>query len=357
MAIQLDYTIESPTERNELVKKIILENDPEIFTDKYLEILADYLVFCMEKKEKQQKKILTDNRMVTVNKRETSFEGLADKLENGEDGIYNMIANDKNIIFSPAISITEEDVEEVPGLKELRKEIVKIEEQSKGVSGKRAYYLKKALIEMRQDQYILKNMYRRPIFFMKTSKNFKRLELNKEPFVDKSGEVISLDFINLYNPEHVSMLLCNYSKIKEETYTIFESDLRWLIWDLENCIDRTLQEKYPLYYDLLIYKIDGKSNQDIQTLLYKKYNIKHSVEYISSLWRNKIPLLISKKAKEDWIVWHYTLEEKGTWKKCSRCKQIKLAHNYFFSKNGTAKLGFYSQCKECRSEKQKQKGK
>lgn len=38
--------------------------------------------------------------MTTVNRRETSFQGLAEKLENGEDGIYNMIANDKNIIFT-----------------------------------------------------------------------------------------------------------------------------------------------------------------------------------------------------------------------------------------------------------------
>jgi hypothetical protein len=30
----------------------------------------------MEKEEKKEKKILTDNRMTTVNKRETSFEGL-----------------------------------------------------------------------------------------------------------------------------------------------------------------------------------------------------------------------------------------------------------------------------------------
>ena len=33
--------------------------------------------------------------MVTINKRETSFEGLVGKFETGEDGIYNMIINDK----------------------------------------------------------------------------------------------------------------------------------------------------------------------------------------------------------------------------------------------------------------------
>ncbi len=97
LLIKLDYTIESPEERNELVKKIIEEN-PNL-NEKYLETLADYLILCMEKQERKERKILTENRLTTVNKRETSFEGLVSQFENGEDGIYNLITNDKNTIF------------------------------------------------------------------------------------------------------------------------------------------------------------------------------------------------------------------------------------------------------------------
>jgi hypothetical protein len=97
LLIKLDYTIESPEERNELVKKIIEEN-PNL-NEKYLEVLADYLILCMEKQERKERKILTENRLTTVNKRETSFEGLVSQFENGEDGIYNLITNDKNTIF------------------------------------------------------------------------------------------------------------------------------------------------------------------------------------------------------------------------------------------------------------------
>ena len=75
-------------------------------TERYLEILADYLILCMEKQERKEKRILTENRMSTVNKRETSFEGLVGQFENGEDGIYNLITQDKNIIFQPKVSIT-----------------------------------------------------------------------------------------------------------------------------------------------------------------------------------------------------------------------------------------------------------
>ena len=72
--IKLDYTLETPEERIALVDKILAENPNP--NDKYLEVLADYLILCMEKQEKKERKILTDNRLMTVNKRETSIEGL-----------------------------------------------------------------------------------------------------------------------------------------------------------------------------------------------------------------------------------------------------------------------------------------
>ena len=113
--IKLDYTLETPEERVALVNKILEEN-PEP-NEKYLEILADYLILCMEKQEKKERKILTENRLMTVNKREISYEGLVSQLENGEDGIYNMITNNKNTIFQPKVMITKADVEEIPGMK------------------------------------------------------------------------------------------------------------------------------------------------------------------------------------------------------------------------------------------------
>ena len=71
-----------------------------------MEALADYLVLCMEKQERRGRKILTENRLVTVNKRECSFDRLVEQFENGEDGVYSLINEDKNTIFSPKISIT-----------------------------------------------------------------------------------------------------------------------------------------------------------------------------------------------------------------------------------------------------------
>ena len=111
--------------------------------------------------------------------------------------------------------------------------------------------------------------------------------------------------------------------------------------------------KYPLYYRIVECKIDGLQNAEIRDILEEEFGIKHSLEYISSLWRKKIPGLIASAAEDEYLDSYYLNEEKGKYKRCSRCGQIKLAHNKYFSKNKTSKDGFYSICKECRNKKVK----
>lgn len=122
--------------------------------------------------------------------------------------------------------------------------------------------------------------------------------------------------------------------------------------DLDSIISIALADN-PLYLDILIAKIDGLSNEKIQEIIFQKYSLTHTVEYISCIWRKKIPKIIAETAKKEYIIWYYTNIEKGNWKKCSKCGQTKLAHNYFFSINNTSKDGFYSICKDCRNSKTK----
>lgn len=351
--IKLDYSLETPEERNELVKKIINNTPSEQLTPRYLEILSDYIIFAMDKQERKQKQILTDNHMVTVNKRETSFEGLVGRLENGEDGIYNMIANDKNIIFTPKFQITQQDIAEIPELKQLVDAIAEVEKAEKKAAGKKKFLLKKQLIAMRQDQYVIRSAYKPPIYCMNAIKSFSKIDFDENVSISGDDEIEDNSLVSFFNPKHVSALLCNYSRLKEDAWGKFYSDSYFLMEDLDTLIEKTLRDSYPMYYDLLIYKIDGKQNLEIQSLLNQKHNVKHSVEYISSLWRNKIPKLLSEQAQEDYLIWYYTTQKKGKWKKCSRCGEIKLAHNKFFSKNKTSKDHFYSICKCCRNKKNK----
>lgn len=347
---KLDPTIIDPQQRNRIVHEIVHNISSEKLTPYYLEQLTKYLTETPE--NKKERKVLTDNRMVTINKRETSYEGLVIKLENGEDGIYNfMTGGDKNILLVPKIQITEDDIAIIPGLKELREEIKKIEDKQKNAQGKQKFLLTKQLIEMRQDQYILKSSYKPPVTTMRVTKSTNQINLDEHISINENGEPVSNCLISFFNPEHVCCLLCNYSKLKDNCRGHFENDWWYLMEDFDNLLIRALKNDYPVLYDIMIYKIDGLQNKEIAKKIKQDYNITYSVEYLSAVWRKKIPKIITDKAKEEWIIWHYTFEEKGKWKRCSRCHEIKLAHPYFFTKNKTAKDGWYSMCKCCRNKK------
>lgn len=306
----------------------------------------------MEKQERKEKKILTDNRMTTVNKRECSFEGLVSQFENGEDGIYNLINDNKHTILQPKISITQHDLDTIPCLKQLRDTINDWEAALKRTSGRDAFIMKKALIEMRKDQYIIKQAYQKPIVPTKLTKSARV----RAPLEDKSylkttvdGQEVIIDGVSLMNPKVVSAILCDYSRLKEDSWGAFDGDIYYLMENFDEISYRILKD-YPIYLKIVELKIDKKQNEEIQAALQEEFGKTYSIEYISSLWRNKIPKLIANEAIEDFLTWEYKTRNYPM-KKCSKCGETKPAHNQFFSKNKTSRDGWYSVCKRCRNKK------
>ena len=348
---KLDYTLQTPEERNELVTKILSEMTEEP-SESYLEILADYLILAIEKQERKDKKLLTENRLATIRKRETSLEGLIAQFENGEDGFYNLVAeSDKNALFKPKISITKKDLEEIPELVQVRDAIKLWEEKFKTAEGRDKYIIKKAIIDLRRDQYVIKEAYRKPVMAKGIIHQKHTIPLDESWSFDEDGYVVP-EGVSLMNPKVVSAILCNYSALKQDCFAQYDKDLWFLMEDFDGISARALAE-YPMYERIVEYKIDGMQNVEIQEEIEKEFGIKHSVEYISSLWRNKIPKIIASAAEDRFLDWYYLEVEYGKYKRCSRCKQIKLAHNKYFSKNKTSKDGFYSICKCCRNSKDK----
>lgn len=344
--LPLDYSLETPEERNKLIEEILSTvEDP---SPAYLEILSNYLVFCMEKQERKERNIITDNRKSTIDKRETSFEGLAGSLENGEDGIYNLIQNDKNILFRPRTTITEQDLAEIPPLAQLRQDLLTWEQTLQGVTGKDAYIMKKALIEMRKDQYLIRQAYKKPSCPQKIIRSSRPVIQFADTTYLEAGQ-LHVSNLSLMNYKTISAILCNYSRLKEDSWGQFDSDTWAFMWDFDDVASRTLVQ-YPAYEDIVIWKIDGMSNANIQAELLAKYDQTFSVEYISNLWRNKIPKLIANTAKEDFLIFEY--KKRGYPQKfCNKCGQFKPSNGQFFSRNNTSKDGFYSVCKKCRNKK------
>ena len=101
--MKLNYEITDVRARQALVEEILRTR--ESWTAIELKQMADYILAADERIEKRE--ILTDNRLVTINRREISYQSLANKLDGGEDALHSLIKNDKHMILSPHIQITE----------------------------------------------------------------------------------------------------------------------------------------------------------------------------------------------------------------------------------------------------------
>ena len=273
--IALDYTLKTPQERNELVKKIIESASPEQLTPYYLDILGTYIVLAMDKKEKKEKLIQTPNRLKgTVYVRETSLQGLASSFEQGEDGLYNLITDDynKNIILTPKDPITQKDIDEIPELKALVEEIEKVEERFKKARGKNKYLLKKQIMEMHADKYIIRASHRPAVKSMHLTKITNgHINLDEKISVNDKGDVVVDGLISCTNPQHVTALLSNYTKLKEESWGKFD-DLYYQMDQLDDLIDQVFSsEENLIYMDIIIWKIDGLKNEIIRQKLIERY--------------------------------------------------------------------------------------
>lgn len=350
MNISLDYSLKTAEERNQYANDILTNlNSP---SNAECEALADYILAALPKEERRSRSILTNNRLVTINRRETSFEGLCSKLEVGEDGIYSMLSTlGKQGFLTQKNPITEADLERIPALKDLQDSIQQVEAQYATSAGKQKQLLKKQLIQMRQDQYVLRNGFSKNQPCPSAANlHFTYTFYDSQYCLDKDGNPHTTGLIDLFNQSHIAAILSNYIGLKQCAEADFTGDLWFLMQDFDDLIAATFPKDSYLF-DLLTLKTEGYTNEEIKAALASKHGISHTIEHISNLWRHKIPRLLQETAEKQFLEWYYTVVEYGKWKRCSCCHQVKLADARFFTRNSTSLDGFYSICKECRAKK------
>lgn len=353
----LDYSLKTAEERVACVCDTLASLPKESITRKYKEIMADYILMITEpsqtKKEKHSEyQVLTSNRQATIDKRQISFERMVDSLENGEDGIYALINRDRKQYLDNKTKISEEEIESIPGLKTQINIINSLKKQLEKAEGAEKYSIKRQIIEAWQQVYILKAS-SSAITHPKNSnqlKIFASTPLEEEIIIGEDGMPHVEGLLSLLIPEHVCFLLTYYSLLKEECQDDLNSDMHWLLIDLDNLVDRALKDQ-PSLYQLLIWKVDGHSNEEIKQLMEEQLGIVHTEQYYSTLWRKRIPKIISTLAVKEWLEWYYSNVAYGEWKYCNTCGKWKLAHPMFFTRN-TSKDGWYSRCKDCRQKYQ-----
>ena len=361
--MKLDYKLRTVEERKQLVQEIL--DSGEYLTQQQIGFMADYLLFVMDgrgntvREKKKSYPIVTKNRDVTVNKRQVSFEETVSRLQNGEDGLYSMIINDKDVIMDMRAPITEEDLNTIPDLRNKMEAIESLKKMFENAIGKRKYSLKRQIISMYKELYTLKASFtgQSPKARINSQvRSMVHMPIPDHIYLDENGVPQSDGFISLIKPEHVSFLLKYYQLLKQESWEELQSDMRWLLIDLEDTVVRALLPEHELLYDLLVWEIDGCTGAEIAEKMADKYGVVHSEQYFSTLWCRKIPKMIAEQAQKDWLIWHWRYEdpENAQWKMCNTCGQVKPAHYLFFHKN-TSKDGFYSKCRDCRSKKTKRK--
>lgn len=201
----------------------------------------------MTKEERKGRKILTQNRLTTINKRETSYEGLAANFENGEDSIYNLQStNSKNNLLSPKISITQKDLAQIPELAKLHEAIITLQKNYLPyLSGKDLYILKKFIIALQKDQYIIKDLFRLPVQSPMSFHGKTPIHLDGEIYLNSQNDIVTSG-ITLANPKIVYEVLNNYARLKEDRWDDFDSDTFYFMKDFDSISDAALKP-YPIF--------------------------------------------------------------------------------------------------------------
>jgi hypothetical protein len=86
---------------------------------------------------------------------------------------------------------------------------------------------------LRKDQYVIKNAYRKPIVFNKITRSPYSLPIEEkfEGFAESQYPIFT--GISLTNPRVCEAILCNYSKLKEDSWGNFEGDIWYLLEDFD----------------------------------------------------------------------------------------------------------------------------
>ena len=387
MDFNLDFNLETSTERNNFIK----QHDLSKLTKKELELCSNYILYgkdsdkdmtsCVDRKEVEIK-----TKYSSYNKKEpVSLDALLESPTFNE----NIINTKKTQYKKVKPTIDKEKVKDIPGMKELWEQIDILQnlldenigkkersENSKVLDSKQVYHLKHQLIDLRKQQYYLvdsvyptlpppqnKAQYFSCIQdYQLNYKVFPRGVMReendtyfKEPLKDNYSKANSTEeeleqiisagksYFNFLDKDHVYQLILNYWDIKTTIEYIPDSPLWNLLWTLDFYIDKAnLSDQQKL---ILRDKKLRLPNKDIAQHLKEELDIYHQENYISTIWNKTVGLICAAAELnyDEWLCKDY----KKAWKKCRICGTEKLRDPRNFVRKAKSSDGLTSSCKYC----------
>jgi hypothetical protein len=348
---------------SEPVSKLLLRFSYYIDFAKYNDI---------EAKIKEEKDKLHTLSAYKSNKRSDAI-GLSDELQklNGKiidfDFQNQATRKDKNIRLVPKQTITAKDRMEYPELNEYALFLEMINETLgfvNGVSKEKQLkihekivkkhgdnylrMLKKVRSELLQELPLIKDRIRGTIYFKKLDKGSPVYDLDCDTgYVNEQGDYVEIseNKIELNNPQHLFALMDNYAELKEGVWDKPDSDLWVLLHEFENLVEKSELEPYEK--DILIYKIDKMTGEDICLEINSKYEMELKESNLVRIYSEVIPKKLVSTHDDIYEEWLYTYRVKGKYKQCKKCGANKVLNERNFYKEPKGKDGFKSTCIKC----------
>ena len=300
-----------------------------------LELIANYILAVDDVDDKVNYKIYTSEELFkracqefnVINGVAKANGGLDMKYE--EEGSKDIEAFPffhlpKNYKKVKDLKLEKEDLEKYPPMKDYYEFYNYLKEESKRLWGTknlskeemvRRGKIKKLLPEIKKDMMDAKKQLQMPIIW-------------KSPLKDNGGA--DYDLLDMFDKEVVKELLRVHKGVD------LQDDLSCILVDLENLINKIeFTDKQRKVLELWS---NGLATGEIS----KKLNVKPNT-IVGCL--NGVVDLIVKQYEKEYEEWYYLNIRKGEYKRCNRCKNVKLVSQ--FDKNG--KKGLRSCCKKCES--------
>lgn len=313
---------------------IVIGKDKSQYTESNiasaLEMIANYILAVDEKDKGINYKIYTSEELFNRACREYNVINSVAKANGGLDMNYGenileafpIFQLPKNFKKVKDLKVEKKDLEKYPPMKDYTDFYEYLKEESKrlwntkGLSKEdmvRRSKIKKILPEIKKDIIEVKKQLQMPIIW-------------KAPLKDNGGA--DYDELDMFDKNVVKVLLQVHKQVD------LQDDLSCILVDLDNLINNIKFTERQ--YEVLELWRNGLTIENISKELHVKENT------VSITLDRAIDSIIKQYEKE-YEEWYYLNIRKGTYKKCSKCGEVKLISQ--FSKNGNRLRG---NCKDCK---------
>lgn len=406
---KLNYNLYSNQERAAQVRDLLTDELTQLAKDHFteattqheLEVAANFILYG---KDPTNDKNFCQKKEIQIKPKHNSYqrkepESLDALMEDPMTDQTQFQEVKKNSYKKPKPTIDREKDKNVPGMQDLWKAIDKLAEEVKQLKEEKKlnleFYRKNhLLIQLRKEQFALKdtedesslrahsfisgatpsacfssdtgymrdfyeeyeyckwraNHYRKDFgenWFEKQQQILDNWCVSADPNLNWKWVEVSKNCIDLTNSNHVYEVLEMYSTFKQYSWDNLNSDLKFLIWELEDYVEQA--HLSPARFHILTRKIDKATNETIAQELQVKFGLSYSDNYISTIYKQMICDRIAKAAQLSLDEWVYR-DQPEKFKVCSTCGTKYLRDTRNFIKKQTSKDGLSARCKYCDKE-------